>query len=265
MIIRRDQLRAFIPSGLLHFYRVVRAMFNRWKYKGNRYYCNVCSSKLKSWTNAGPSEHCNLVCPVCNSYGRHRMMAKVIESEHFNDEILLGSKMLHFAPELGLKSWLKQEFSQLNYQTADLFSPDVDLRLNLENIALTNESVDSAILSHVLEHVHADIQALNELNRILRPGGRLFIQVPLSGKFQTIEKKLDLATDRLEQYGQTDHVRLYGSDLKDRLFEAGFEVAIHEACKKPYADFFTYMALDLPDDSSMIYDTESTTFVCRKI
>lgn len=192
------------------------------------------------------------------------MMVKVIENELLQDGSKSGKTLLHFAPEVGTQNWLKRHLPQFEYRSADLFSPDVDLRLDLQDMALPNDAVNVAILSHVLEHVGNDVQALRELNRILVPGGYLFVQVPLSGAQETVEDKLDTVAARLARYGKTDHVRLYGADLQTRLADAGFEVTAHIARNEPYRYQLLSMALDLPEDTTMLYDNESTTFVCRK-
>lgn len=263
-MINRETLRRFVPKPVFTAYRALRGCANRRKYRGGRYYCNVCDSHLRTWIHAGPADHRNFVCPVCYSYGRHRMMIKVMEHEFADAREMAGKKLLHFAPEVGTRDSLHRHVPDLRYQSADLFSPDVDLRLDLQDIALPSASVDVVILSHVLEHVDNDVQSLRELYRVLVPGGRLFVQVPLSNAPQTVEDKLDTAAARLAHYGKTDHVRLYGKDLQNRLRDAGFEVYAHMAHDTPYREQFAYMALDLPDDSSMLYDNESTTFVCRK-
>lgn len=192
------------------------------------------------------------------------MMVTVIENQLLRDDSKSDKTLLHFAPEVGTQHWLKRYLPQFEYRSADLFSPDVDLCLDLQDIALPNDAVNVAILSHVLEHVDNDIQALRELNRILVPGGYLFVQVPLSGAQETVEDKLDTDAARLARYGKTDHVRLYGADLQNRLADAGFKVTAHIARNEPYRHQYLYMALDLPDDTAMLYDNESTTFVCRK-
>jgi len=193
------------------------------------------------------------------------MMALVIENELLRDGTVIGKKLLHFAPEVGFRNWLKRCLPDIDYRSADLFSPDVDFCLDLRYIALPNDSVDVVILSHVLEHVDDDMRALRELNRILGPGGSLFVQVPLSGAKETIEDKLENAAARLASYGKTDHVRLYGEDLVARLIAVGFSVTVHRAQDEEFRKDFTCMALDLPEDSSMLYDNESTTLVCRKL
>lgn len=47
----------------------------------------------------------------------------------------------------------------------------VDLQLNLHNLGLADQSIGSAILLDTLEHVEYPHRALNEVYRVLRPGG----------------------------------------------------------------------------------------------
>jgi len=192
------------------------------------------------------------------------MMAMIIERELLEENQVIDLKMLHFAPELGLRKWLKCQLPHVEYRSADLYSSDTDLRLDLQNIALPSDTIDVVILSHVLEHVENDNQALKELRRVITPGGKLFVQVPLGKQRVTSDGKLLSASDRLARYGKTDHVRLYGADFHNRLISAGFEVSAYAARDEPFSSQFVRMALDLPDDSSMLYQNESTVFVCRK-
>lgn len=264
MLMTRQKLREALPRSFVAVYRVGRSALNRWKFRGRSYYCNVCDSHLRSWIHVGPSAHQNFVCPVCYSYGRHRLMALVIEREILGCSSDANRTLLHFAPEIGLQSWIRRQAPFLKYFTADLFSPDVDLNLDLQRIELPDNSVDFIVLSHVLEHVVDDSLALKELYRIVAPGGMLFIQVPLSGEQTTREEKLDTPEERLASYGKTDHLRLYGEDIATRLTAAGFSVTAYMADADPYRDKFDYMALDLPGSSTMLYDNESTTFKCIK-
>lgn len=259
----KENLKKYLPRFILSSYRNIRTNFRKIKFKGSHFFCNICNSHLNKFLTYGPKEHHNYICPVCNSFGRHRMMAIVLKENLKTDKENI--KILHFAPELGLQKWLKKNFSKADYQSSDYDNIESDLRLDLLNINLPNDSEKNIILSHVLEHVEDETIALCELKRILAINGKIFLQVPLSKHGKTINKKLPLSKDRLINYGQADHVRLFGKeDLNNQLVELGFKVEIHEAQSDQYADRFNEMALDIPQESLMIYDSESTIFVCKK-
>lgn len=83
------------------------------------------------------------------------------------------------------------------------------------------------ICSHVLEHIDHDIRAMQEIHRILKPGGVALIQVPMwySEKHKTYENpEITEPHDRIIHFGQFDHVRIYGLYVIDRLRDAGFKV-----------------------------------------
>jgi len=61
---------------------------------------------------------------------------------------------------------------------------------SITNIPLKNEVFDSIICSEVLEHIPDVRQALSELNRVLKKGGRLVITVP--GYAYLVDKLLDV-------------------------------------------------------------------------
>lgn len=260
----KQRVRTNLPRPLLQAYRLGRGLLRRWQYKGDTYYCNVCDSRLSGWIYAGPVDHGNRVCPVCNSFGRQRLMALVLEQELQRVPASTKKTLLHFAPEIGLQRWIKAHFPRLIYLSADLCSTEVDMNLDVQSMDLPDGAIDIVLLSHVLEHVEDDARALREMHRVLTPGGMLFVQVPISGEAVTQEEKLDTPEKRLMRYGKTDHVRLYGEDIRVRLGDAGFEIAVYRATDDRFRKDFDYMALDIPADSTMLYANESSTFVCRK-
>jgi SAM-dependent methyltransferase len=112
---------------------------------------------------------------------------------------------------------------------ADLQIPD--------QFVATDKTFDIVICNHVLEHVPDDKKALSELYRVLKPGGTAILQTPYAPKLvKTRERDPSVATEanRLEFYGQEDHIRLYGTDLLDRICQAGFDLRLktHEAVLK---------------------------------
>lgn len=122
-----------------------------------------------------------------------------------------------------MSSWLRPQCGQ--YVTADLAQVGADLVLDIENIALPDASVDVVLVSHVLEHVN-DRAALAEIGRILRPGGRALIMVPIVEGWATTYESSTVRTakDREEHYGQHDHLRYYGSDVRKRILDAGYSL-----------------------------------------
>jgi SAM-dependent methyltransferase len=71
---------------------------------------------------------------------------------------------------------------------------------------------------------------MREILRVLKPGGRAILQVPLSMKRDVTDEDPGLETDaeRERRFGQYDHVRLYGADYFDRLEAAGFSVEVFD-------------------------------------
>jgi SAM-dependent methyltransferase len=260
----KDRLRAFLPPPVLKPYRALRASWRYVQYRGDKHYCNICNSHLAEWIYVGRMDHGNRVCPVCNSYGRHRFMAMVLRRE-MSRLRTSNWTLLHFAPELGLQRWIEQQMpAGATYVSADLNSREVDLNLDVQRLNLPSDSVDVILLSHVLEHVDDDALALREMHRVLVPGGMLVVQVPLGRKEVTDDEKLHTPALRRARYGKTDHVRLYGNDIEARFLNAGFEVATYRPDDERFREDFDRMALDIPPTSTMPYQSESKTFVCRK-
>lgn len=261
----KDKLKNFLPNFFLFYYRQIRIFYKKLRYKGNLFFCNICNSNLSLWSNYGPLENLNFICPVCNAFGRHRMLALILNDELNANNFYPKKHLLHFSPEIGLQKYITTKFFSIDYKSSDYEDPNNDFQFDLMNIDHPNDRFDYIIISHVLEHIHDDIRALKELRRILSPGGKIFIQVPLGNNPQIIEKKLFSAQERLVMYGQKDHVRLYSKNaLYQRLVDVGFAVSVQQANEQNNEKQFYHMALDIPQDSKMLYSTESTVFVCQK-
>jgi len=76
---------------------------------------------------------------------------------------------------------------------------------------------DAVVAAEVLEHLPHDEQAMAELFRVLRPGGRIAVTVPRWGP-----EKLCWALSDAYHEVEGGHVRIYrGDELADRLTRAG--------------------------------------------
>lgn len=158
-------------------------------------------------------------CPQCGSLERHRLLKLWIDA---NLGELKSKRVLHFAPEHAVRNLIKPLASL--YKTADLFRP-ADLRIDIEKIELPDDSFDVIVCSHVLEHVN-DIAALREIHRIVAPGGLAMLMTPVvEGWRSTYENRFITTPEgRMVHFGQENHVRFYGADIRARISTAGFHL-----------------------------------------
>lgn len=155
-------------------------------------------------------------CPSCDSRSRHRLI------KLWFDKHLAGTSVgrtLHFAAETFLQDLFRSASNE--YITADL-EPTFDVQINIEDIDFPDASFDLVIVNHVLEHVEDNV-ALRELRRILRPGGRVLVTVPMiEGWDDSYEAPDDMDRDmRALVMTDPDHRRWYGRDICDKIEAAG--------------------------------------------
>lgn len=161
-------------------------------------------------------------CPSCSSLERHRLISLCLNRLGLLRKDL---RVLHFAAERPLRRVVEPAVGR--YETAEL---RVDTNpthvLNIEAIDMAEALFDLVLCNHVLEHVN-DIRALAEVFRILVPGGIAIFTTPVvEGWAETYENPaVETASDRVLHFGQSDHVRFYGRDLRDRIRAAGFDLA----------------------------------------
>ncbi len=179
--------------------------------------CSVCGYSGRFQAGGRP-RRIDARCPKCGSAERYRLLALWLDR---HGSALRTARVLHFAPEKGLAKLLKARVG--SYQSADIAAGKADLVRNIEAIAEADASFDCIVCSHVLEHVD-DRKALAEVYRVLKPGGAALIMLPvIEGWSQTYENPAVTAPeDRMRHYGQSDHVRYYGADVRDRIRAAGF-------------------------------------------
>lgn len=158
-------------------------------------------------------------CGSCGSLERHRLFALYMQR---NWVFAPRHRVLHFAPERLLGRMICGQVGV--YETADIAERrQVTHYIDIEATGLVDASFDRVVCNHVLEHVD-DRLALAELFRILVPGGKALLMTPVvEGWAQTYENPAITApADRLVHFGQADHIRIYGRDVRDRIRAAGF-------------------------------------------
>lgn len=133
--------------------------------------------------------------------------------------------MLHFAPEKGLEPRLRGILGD-QYVTTDLEMPAVDTQQDITAMTFEEGSFSLIYCSNVLEHVPEDRKAMSELYRVLKPGGLAIVQVPIKGEVTYEDPAITDPDERYKHFGQADHVRFYGRDIRERLEAAGFVVKL---------------------------------------
>lgn len=184
-------------------------------------HCPVCGYH-GMFTPYGMPPRLDAHCAGCGSLERHRLYALLIQRQA---PFGAGDSVLHFAAEHHVRRLVEPLVGR--YETAEMReSTNPTHVLDITDIDLPDASYTRIICNHVLEHVD-DAAALSELFRILAPGGMAFLTTPVvDGWPDTYENPdVDTRQDRILHFGQQDHVRVYGRDLRDRVRAAGFDLS----------------------------------------
>lgn len=192
--------------------------------KGDRYTDPIDGKKFKSFLPYGyENPRDNVLSPSTFSLERHRLLWLYLKNEtsFFKDQL----KVLHFAPEQAYYKRFRN-LRNLDYTTTDLNSPLADIKADICNLPFENDSFDIILCNHVLEHIPDDTKAMQELYRILKPGGMGVLQIPqdLTRKSTFEDDSITDKKERAKIFGQYDHVRVYGLDYFDKLRSIGFKV-----------------------------------------
>ncbi|MFD2891809.1 class I SAM-dependent methyltransferase [Flavobacterium chuncheonense] len=167
----------------------------------------------------------NVLSPSTLSLERHRLLWLYLQNEtdFFTSEKKL--KVLHFAPEQAFYKRFRNQ-KNLDYTTTDLFSPLADVKADICNLPFEDNQYDIILCNHVLEHIPDDTKAMQELYRVLKPGGMGIFQIPqdLSRVTTFADDSITDPKERAKIFGQYDHVRVYGRDYFDKLRSIGFKV-----------------------------------------
>jgi SAM-dependent methyltransferase len=211
--------------------------------KGSWVYCPCCKSSLVTFFPYGNPPRSNSYCPVCHSLDRHRLTWYYLEKEYdFFAKINQAKapfRILHVAPEPALfavLSKLAQKNANIVYVPCDKFAEGYDkYPKSTKNYDLTalpeaDNSFDLVLCSHVLEHIEEEAKALAEIRRVLKPEGAAILLVPMDLNRPDTYQDPAINTPELRQkeYGQHDHVRLYGRNFGEILAQNGFSVRTYK-------------------------------------
>lgn len=192
--------------------------------RGNKYTDPIDGKSYRTFLPYGYAKvRENVLAPGTLSLERHRLFWLYLKNEtsFFSKKL----RVLHFAPEQAFLTRFKKQ-KNLSYTTTDLNSPIADVKADICKLPFEDHSYDFIICNHVLEHIPDDTKAMQELFRVLAPGGTAILQVPYD-KERTTTFEDNTITDQEERtkiFGQYDHVRVYGMDYFEKLHTIGFNV-----------------------------------------
>lgn len=208
---------------LIRLSYVVRPILALWL-KGNTFTDPIDGKSFRTFLPYGyGNQRNNVLSPSTLSLERHRLLWLYLQNE--TDFFTKELKVLHFAPEQAFYKRFRNQ-KNLKYTTTDLESPLADVKADICNLPFEDNSFDFILCNHVLEHIPDDKKAMQELYRILKPGGIGIFQIPqdLNREVTFEDDSIVDKTERARIFGQYDHVRVYGRDYFDKLRAIGFKV-----------------------------------------
>jgi SAM-dependent methyltransferase len=215
-----------IPRPILIRLSIVARPVIAFFLKGNKFTDPIDGKSFKMFLPYGyETQRNNVLSPSTLSLERHRLLWLYLknETDFFTSNQKL--KVLHFAPEQEFYKRFKKQ-QNINYTTTDLLSPLADVKADICNLPFEDNAYDIVLCNHVLEHIPDDTKAMQELYRILKPGGMGIFQIPqdLSREVTFSDDSITDAKERAKIFGQYDHVRIYGRDYFNKLRSIGFKV-----------------------------------------
>ena len=199
--------------------------------------CLLCGQQLEKFEGAGEKKEIflekkiigggyreNAVCPYCGAMDRTRWLYWVIKEQ--TDMLKRKCTVIHFAPEKSLRKMLVQT-PDCDYYPCDFCMEGLP-KVDVTNMIYKDHMADFIIINHVLEHVKNEEKAVSELKRVLKEDGKLIMSFPICTEQKTYEDETVISeADKEKYYGQKDHVRLYGTDFKERFENYGLRVQIY--------------------------------------
>ena len=189
-------------------------------------------------------------CPKCGELERARM-AMLVVNQIYDAKKASETDVLHVSPENFLRKIFKEKYK--SYISSDLYREDVDHQFDIQSIPYPDSSFDLVFASHVLEYVKDDRQAIQEIKRVLRPGGLAFLPVPMLH---------DKTIDFEERPPNKRIIRETGIDYFDRYREVFSEVTVYEPSSFDEKFNLTIDMQDISESEKYSYQLPNLLPVC---
>jgi hypothetical protein len=178
--------------------------------------CPICRWHGSAFAGTTHVESAN--CPSCDSIARDRFLFWCFSQR---TPKWRGARVLETSPRLGpeYRQWMRRWF---DYRASDfdLSAHRADLQLDLQQIDLDDAALDLVLTAHVLEHVPETDRAIAELFRVIAPGGRMYLQIPLTRGETAVPTTPEFHADNTPVFFN------FGWDLTEQLRAVGFETQV---------------------------------------
>jgi SAM-dependent methyltransferase len=208
-------------------------------------FCPICRWTGPAFDGRPHSESAQ--CPQCGAIARDRFLFWCYIRRTPEQ---LGARVLETSPRLGedYRSAMGTWFTYLCSDYDESAHKGVE-RLDLQAIDKPDGSFDAILTPHVLEHVPDTGKALDEIQRVLAPGGRMYLQVPLLQGATAPPGSPEFHGDNTPVFWR------FGFDLTARLREQGFATTL--LCTEGWRDHVAAGAPSWPEDTSPEFDVTS--------
>ena len=179
--------------------------------------CAICRWQGTAFEGVDHSE--SATCPQCGAIGRDRWLFHCLTSNVSG--IGKQTRLMETSPRLG-NTYKDAMSAKVDYLASDYDqrAHKADIAIDLQKIDLPDASLDVVMTSHVLEHVPDTSAALNELMRVLKPGGSVILLVPVLQGVTAPPEEPEFHGDDTPVFWR------FGLDLTGTLREHGFETKL---------------------------------------
>ena len=147
--------------------------------RGGGRYCPLCATRADDFARPGNVAPTNEDrCPSCGAASRDRLFWLYLVNDLWPRLPSDLKRLLHIAPDEHLASALHQR-DDVNYLSGDISMPNVKVRLDLTDLQFPGDRFDLIVCSGHVDRLAADRRALEELQRVTKPGGYTLVQNPV--------------------------------------------------------------------------------------
>jgi len=205
--------------------------------------CPVCGWRGHRFRNFLSADevirHC--ICPSCGSFDRHRQLVQGVRAELAARKGWTPDVMVGFSLSTAMRYVLEHEglarCFRCDIDAGDRrFSPD--FTADLRQAPVGDGTVDWIFCSHVLEHITELELCVDEILRMLKPGGAAWIQVPFEP---------GLAHSRripVDPHRAHAHAWQFAPDFPLLIERSGWTISEHIAGRTMPADEIRRLAID---------------------